>query len=477
IVEVLPEQPAVALVQRDGAGYVVGAAVVVGDDSVVEGGVSRHIRARLQRVGVTAEIDLALIESIAEGPRRSLIGVGNEELRDRRSIEDGAQAAGVLIGDGVEDEPLARMNREAELPVLPSHEMPATLEARSVGLADFERRRHRPLTIHRSLVEVVASGGGWNRNDRAIEHPHHPAGIEIDVGDDALDGAGVGIGRRTLVVGHDAHQPGARRRRACLRAYGPRVEGYVLEVQDPAPLHGRPPPAVRANDLGRQRVFLHEDGWLRARPWLPGEDVTMSEVNQPLDRPVRRSLVGHDRGLASLAHGGVDDQSLGRLLESDEGKPRARTDPASVGEYLYDSGDLFAAEWIERMAFLIVGPSSGAPAQAHHPHKDAKPAMRQRIDDAWSRRGCPWGRGHPASLPGGEGSVRGLASPALEVGVLHRDLVAPEGEDVAARDLHLLAVGGGGGEEPLREPTVARDEVPRVAEVDVGEPLEHARET
>src|SRR5262249_41013217 len=79
--------------------------------------------------------------------------------------------------------------------------------------------------------------------------------------------------------------------------------------------------------------------------------------------------------------------------------------------------------------------------------------------------------------PGRRGSGEELASPALEVGVLHRDLVAPEGEDVAARDLHLRAVGGGAGEEPLREPTIARHEVPRVAEVHVREALEHARET
>src|SRR5215467_7017638 len=78
--------------------------------------------------------------------------------------------------------------------------------------------------------------------------------------------------------------------------------------------------------------------------------------------------------------------------------------------------------------------------------------------------------------PGRRGPGEELASPALEVGVLHRDLVAPEGEDVAARDLDLLAVGGGSGEEPLGEPTVARDEVSRVAEVHVGEALEHARE-
>src|SRR5215472_2110364 len=78
--------------------------------------------------------------------------------------------------------------------------------------------------------------------------------------------------------------------------------------------------------------------------------------------------------------------------------------------------------------------------------------------------------------PGRRGPGEELASPALEVGVLHRDLVAPEGEDVAARDLDLHAVGGGSGEEPLGESTVARDEVSRVAEVHVGEALEHARE-
>src|SRR5690242_2259162 len=66
--------------------------------------------------------------------------------------------------------------------------------------------------------------------------------------------------------------------------------------------------------------------------------------------------------------------------------------------------------------------------------------------------------------------------PVLEVRVLLDDLVAGKREDVAAVDLDLLALGRGAAEHPLREATVARDEVARLAEVRVGEHLEHARE-
>src|SRR5215471_20995141 len=52
--------------------------------------------------------------------------------------------------------------------------------------------------------------------------------------------------------------------------------------------------------------------------------------------------------------------------------------------------------------------------------------------------------------PGRRGSDEGLASSTLEVGVLHRDLVAPEGEDIATRARHDAAEG------PARQATIFR---------------------
>src|SRR5262245_13640597 len=70
-----------------------------------------------------------------------------------------------------------------------------------------------------------------------------------------------------------------------------------------------------------------------------------------------------------------------------------------------------------------------------------------------------------------------LSRSVLEVCVLHCDLVALEAEDVAARDLDLLAVGARGREGPLRQAAITRHKVSCVAEMYVGEPPEHAGET
>src|SRR5687767_9860184 len=70
----------------------------------------------------------------------------------------------------------------------------------------------------------------------------------------------------------------------------------------------------------------------------------------------------------------------------------------------------------------------------------------------------------------------GLGSSILEVGVLYCDLVPLEGEDVAARNLDLLALAARGREEPLRQTPITRDKVSCVAEMHVGESPEHAGE-
>src|SRR5262249_50773969 len=64
----------------------------------------------------------------------------------------------------------------------------------------------------------------------------------------------------------------------------------------------------------------------------------------------------------------------------------------------------------------------------------------------------------------------------FEVGIFFHDFSVAEREHVAAIDLDLLAIGRGAGEHPLRDATIAGHEVPRPAEMRVGEYLEDLRE-
>src|SRR6185295_14998572 len=71
---------------------------------------------------------------------------------------------------------------------------------------------------------------------------------------------------------------------------------------------------------------------------------------------------------------------------------------------------------------------------------------------------------------------RGSGRTGLEIRALTGDLVAREGEEVAAVDLDRLPLAGGAGEAPFRDPAVARDEVAGLGESRVREHLEHPRE-
>jgi len=53
---------------------------------------------------------------------RAGLGVGDRHLDDGEAVDDGADAALVLEADLVEHEPLAVVEAEAELPLLPLHQ-------------------------------------------------------------------------------------------------------------------------------------------------------------------------------------------------------------------------------------------------------------------------------------------------------------------------------------------------------------------
>src|SRR5262249_26012167 len=100
--------------------------------------------------------------------------------------------------------------------------------------------------------------------------------------------------------------------------------------------------------------------------------------------------------------------------------------------------------------------SGGAPADAPD---DGRPVAPPPLRSRGGRRSSP---------PGPACSCEAI----LEVRVLLHDLVATEREDVAGVDLDLLALGSSAGEPPLPQPTIAGDEMARLAEIRVREHLE-----
>src|SRR5262245_38143413 len=77
-------------------------------------------------------------------------------------------------------------------------------------------------------------------------------------------------------------------------------------------------------------------------------------------------------------------------------------------------------------------------------------------------------------LDDGRGPRAASRGAVLEIRLLDGDLAASEREEVAALDLHLLAVGRRAREDPLRHTAVAGHEMAGAAEMRVGKDLEHA---
>src|SRR5215813_12367607 len=80
------------------------------------------------------------------------------------------------------------------------------------------------------------------------------------------------------------------------------------------------------------------------------------------------------------------------------------------------------------------------------------------------------------ALPACQETTAVSSRAGLEVRALEGDLAAREGEEVAAVDLELGAVGPGASEHPFRDATLTRHEVSGLVEARVREGREHSRE-
>ena len=152
---------------------------------------SQAVAPQFQRIGEQADAVFAYVESVLAEVLLGRVAVRHDHFADRRAIEDGALAAGVVVADVVEHQPFAGSETDAELPLLPGDLVTGDSEAGPLGLYDLQRTETIAEFLLVTAVPVAALGR--ERNDAVIFNPHHFELVQIDDGDDAVKGPRVAV--------------------------------------------------------------------------------------------------------------------------------------------------------------------------------------------------------------------------------------------------------------------------------------------
>ena len=160
-VVVLPQQPAVALVDADRARQRLRLAVIVGERGVEQRGVLGRVGVRLRSSWPAGRRCIRRrrtprATASSDRSRRTGTTISDSEA----AIQDRPHAIAVLVADRVQDQALARVQRVAEAPLLPADLLAVDREARSVRLRDrraVSARCARPWTSRRAPGSAAAS--------------------------------------------------------------------------------------------------------------------------------------------------------------------------------------------------------------------------------------------------------------------------------------------------------------------------------
>ena len=190
-VVVLPQHPAVTLVDANRARQRLRLALIVCKRGVEERGVLGRVGVRFDRAGQPADVVFADVERRAPAPVAIGVAVRDDHFRERGPIQDRPDALAVLIADGVEDEAFARVQRVAETPFLPAHFLAVDREAGSARLRDREPFRGG---AHAGGLFVELLARRRHRHDAGIDHFDDLAGVHVHERDHAFDRPAVEIG-------------------------------------------------------------------------------------------------------------------------------------------------------------------------------------------------------------------------------------------------------------------------------------------
>ena len=193
---------------------------------------------------------------------RVRIAVRDHQLGDRGAVADLAPLARVVVGDVVQHEALARMEADAQLPVLPAHAVAVEREARALRLRDLERL-HVAAVGPAAAVAVVAARRRRRRAGRVVVEAQQLQRVDVDRADQAVQRP------RVLVVEcrRSFSQQMARTmppRARLVRAGAPGLDVHLLRVVDAALRDRLAEPRVGAHHVVRDEELVAGDGRLDA---------------------------------------------------------------------------------------------------------------------------------------------------------------------------------------------------------------------
>ena len=177
-VGVLPENADIFLMNADRVRNRARAAALVGQRRVEVGDLAQAVAAQLERVGHSPQAALAGVEGVFEVVPDRGVAVGHDHLRQRGAVANRPQAPAVFVADLVQHQPLARVQRDAHLPLLPGEQLPVERERRPLRLRDVERLEVLPRRAALLMVEAQRRRRGRRR--RLVDHLQHAVRDQID---------------------------------------------------------------------------------------------------------------------------------------------------------------------------------------------------------------------------------------------------------------------------------------------------------
>ncbi len=262
--------------------------------------VAQAVAAEAQRIEQRADAVFADVEGVAAEAAAPRVAVGHDHFGERGTAHDRAQPVAVVIADVMEDQPLADIEADAKLPLLPAYQMAFDSEARALGLPHLERLEVGP----QSLRETDRAGIGRQGNDPEVVHAQHPAPPQIDDRMQVGDRAGIRVvagfvGHPALAVGYSF----ALLAGEAEVAGRPRLDENLFEIRDAPLAAGLLESRVSLGDAAAFDKFIHDDARLDPGNVSPADEFALRKIDQPGERAVARRLVAaRHRRAGSPAH-------------------------------------------------------------------------------------------------------------------------------------------------------------------------------